>query len=168
MRPLGIATLEDKIVQRAVTEVLNAIYETDFRGFSFGFRPGRKPHDALDALTVGIKQEKVNWVLAADIRGLFISLDHRWLERFLGHALGHPRRRRHPPRQRTFPLAPVSSVAESFHRLDARYPGRFVLGIGAGHRENEADYRKPYEALVDNLDELDRRVCRCSAETWPR
>ena len=70
-RPLGIASLEDKIVQRAVVEVLNAVYEVDFRGFSYGFRPGRKPHDALDALTVGITDRRVNWVLDADIRDFF-------------------------------------------------------------------------------------------------
>jgi hypothetical protein len=67
LRPLGIATLEDKIVQRAVVEVLNAIYEEDFLGFSYGFRPGRSPHDALDALSVGISRKKVNYVLDADI-----------------------------------------------------------------------------------------------------
>ena len=69
LRPLGIATLEDKIVQRALAEVLNAIYEAGFRGFSYGFRPGRSPHDALDALAAGIYRKKVNWVLDADIRG---------------------------------------------------------------------------------------------------
>jgi RNA-directed DNA polymerase len=69
LRPLGIASLEDKIVQRAVVEVLNAIYEADFLGFSYGFRPGRSPHDALDALAVGIEKRKVNWILDADIRG---------------------------------------------------------------------------------------------------
>ena len=68
LRPLGIATLEDKILQRAVVEVLNAIYEEDFLGFSYGFRPGRRPHDALDALTVGIERKKVNWVLDADVK----------------------------------------------------------------------------------------------------
>ena len=68
-RPLGIATLEDKIVQRAVVGVLNAIYEADFRGFSYGFRPGRSPHRALDALATGITAKRVNWVLDADIRG---------------------------------------------------------------------------------------------------
>ena len=73
-RPLGIATLEDKIVQRAVVEVLNAIYEEDFLGFSYGFRPGRKPARALDALAAGIERKKVNWVLDADIRGFFASL----------------------------------------------------------------------------------------------
>jgi RNA-directed DNA polymerase len=82
-RPLGVAALEDKILQRAVVEVLNAIYETDFLGFSYGFRPGRSPHHALDALAVGIRRERVNWVLDTDFREYFSSLDHRWLERFL-------------------------------------------------------------------------------------
>jgi RNA-directed DNA polymerase len=70
-RPLGVAALEDKIVQGAMTEVLNAIYEADFLGFCYGFRPGRSPHDALDALAVGLTRGKVNWVLDADIRGFF-------------------------------------------------------------------------------------------------
>jgi group II intron reverse transcriptase/maturase len=90
-RPLGIATLEDKILQRAVVEVLNAIYEVDFLGFSYGFRPGRSPHDALDALAVGIKGKKVNWVLDADIRDFFTSLDHSWLEKFLEHRIADKR-----------------------------------------------------------------------------
>jgi group II intron reverse transcriptase/maturase len=90
-RPLGIATTEDKIVQSAVVEVLNAIYETDFVGFSYGFRPGRKPHDALDALATGILRKKVNWVLDADIRDFFTSLDHGWLEKFLEHRIGDKR-----------------------------------------------------------------------------
>jgi retron-type reverse transcriptase len=66
---LGIAALEDKIVQQAVVTILNQIYEVDFKGFSYGFRPGRSPHQALDALTVGIQRQRVNWVLDADIRG---------------------------------------------------------------------------------------------------
>ena len=78
-RPLGIATLEDKIVQRAVVGVLNAVYEADFRGFSYGFRPGRRPHDALDALAAGIYRRRVNWVLDADIRDFFGQLDRDWL-----------------------------------------------------------------------------------------
>ncbi len=82
-RPLGIAALEDKIVQRAVAEVLNAIYEVDFLGFSYGFRPGRQAHEALDALAVGIRMRKVNWVLDADIRGYFDSIDHEWLLKFI-------------------------------------------------------------------------------------
>src|SRR5262249_21652214 len=76
LRPLGIAALEDKIVQRAVAEVLNAVYEVDFRGFSYGFRPGRSPHDALDALAVGIQRKRVNWVLDADIRDFLEACSH--------------------------------------------------------------------------------------------
>jgi group II intron reverse transcriptase/maturase len=94
-RPIGVPALEDKIVQRATVEVLNAIYETDFKGFSYGFRPGRGPHDALDALTVGIEWRKVNWVLDADIRGFFDAIDHEWLERFVEHRIGDPRVVRH-------------------------------------------------------------------------
>ena len=91
LRPLGIATLEDKIVQRATVEVLNAVYEEDFRGFSYGFRPGRKPHDALDALTAGIERKKVNWVLDADIRDFFTSVDRGWLMKFLRHRIADER-----------------------------------------------------------------------------
>ena len=90
-RPPGIATLEDKIVQRAVTEVLNAVYEVDFRGFSYGFRPGRSPHQALDALAAGIERKKVNWVLDADIRDFFGQLDRDWLEKFLRHRIADER-----------------------------------------------------------------------------
>jgi RNA-directed DNA polymerase len=90
-RPLGITALEDKILQRAVVEALNAIYEQDFLGFSYGFRPGRKPHDALDALAFGINRKRVNWVLDADFRDYFSSLDHRWLERFLEHRIADRR-----------------------------------------------------------------------------
>jgi len=82
LRPLGVAALEDKILQRAVVEVLNAVYEEDFLGFSYGFRPGRSPHDALDALAVGITRKKVNFVLDADISDFFTGLDQGWLERF--------------------------------------------------------------------------------------
>jgi group II intron reverse transcriptase/maturase len=90
-RPLGIATLEDKIVQRAVVEVLNAIYEEDFLGFSYGFRPGRSPHDALDALEVGISEKKVNWILDADISDFFSTLDRTWLRKFLEHRIADKR-----------------------------------------------------------------------------
>jgi retron-type reverse transcriptase len=82
-RPLGIAALEDKIVQRALVEILNAIYEEDFLGFSYGFRPGRGQHDALDALVVAIETRKVNWILDADIRSFFDTVSHDWLLRFL-------------------------------------------------------------------------------------
>jgi len=91
LRPLGIASLEDKVVQRAVVEVLNAIYEEDFKNFSYGFRPGRGPHQALDALSVGITQRHVNWVLDADISDFFGSLDHGWLRKFLRHRIADPR-----------------------------------------------------------------------------
>jgi len=90
-RPLGIAALEDKIVQRAVVEVLNGIYETDFLGLSYGFRPGRSAHDALDALAAGIYNKKVNWVLDADIRDFFGSLDQSWLLKFLEHRIADRR-----------------------------------------------------------------------------
>lgn len=90
-RPLGVPTLEDKIVQRSVVEVLNAIYEEDFLGFSYGFRPGRSQHDALDALSVCLLKKKVSWVLDADVRGFFDSLDHAWLVKFLEHRIGDQR-----------------------------------------------------------------------------
>jgi RNA-directed DNA polymerase len=87
----SVATLEDKILQRAVVEVLNAVYEADFLGFSYGFRPGRNPHQALDALTAGIYRKKVNWVLDADIRDFFGQLDRDWLRKFLGHRIADTR-----------------------------------------------------------------------------
>ena len=90
-RPLGIAALEDKIVQRALVEVLNAIYEEDFCGFSYGFRPGRSQHDALDALATAITRTQVNWILDADIRSFFDSVSHEWLVRFVEHRIGDPR-----------------------------------------------------------------------------
>ena len=87
LRPLGIAALEDKIVQQAVRVVLECIYEEDFLGFSYGFRPGRSCHRALDALSVGIEKQKVNWILDADIRGFFDNIDHKWLLKFLEHRI---------------------------------------------------------------------------------
>jgi RNA-directed DNA polymerase len=90
-RPLGIACLEDKIVQHAVVSVLSAIYEGDFLGFSYGFRPGRGPHDALDALAVGLVKQKVWWVLNADIQQFYDTLDRHWLRRFLQHRIGDKR-----------------------------------------------------------------------------
>ena len=80
-----------RLVQRAVVEVLNAIYEQDFLGFSYGFRPKRSPHQALDALTVGIETRRVNWVLDADIRAFFDTLDHEWLIRFVEHRVADRR-----------------------------------------------------------------------------
>ena len=90
-RPLAVAALEDKIVQRATAAVLNAIYEEDFLGFSYGFRPGRSQHDALDALVVGITSTKVNYILDADIRSFFDAVSQEWLVRFLEHRIGDPR-----------------------------------------------------------------------------
>jgi len=90
-RPLGIAALEDKIVQRAVVQVLNTIYEEDFLGFSYGFRPGRGQHDALDALAVGITSTKVNWIVDADIAGFFDAVSHEWLMRFVEHRVADRR-----------------------------------------------------------------------------
>jgi RNA-directed DNA polymerase len=90
-RPLGIAALEDKIVQQAVVTILNQIYEIDFKGFSYGFRPGRNPHQALDALSVGITRKKVNWMLDADIRGFFDNLSHEWAVKFIEHRVADRR-----------------------------------------------------------------------------
>jgi group II intron reverse transcriptase/maturase len=90
-RPLGVTSLEDKIVQRATVEVLNAIYETDFLGFSYGFRPGRSQHNALDALYTALLTRKVNWVLEVDIRGFFDAIDHGWLVKFLEHRIADQR-----------------------------------------------------------------------------
>lgn len=90
-RPLGIAALEDKIVQRAVVDVLNAIYEGDFLGFSYGFRPGRSQHDALDALATAITSTPVNWILDADLKSFFDSVSQEWLVRFIEHRVGDQR-----------------------------------------------------------------------------
>jgi RNA-directed DNA polymerase len=91
LRPLGVPALEDKLVQRAVVAVLPAIYEVACLGFSYGFRPGRSPHQALDALTVGITTKKVSWVLDADIRGFLDTLDHGWLVKFVEHRVADRR-----------------------------------------------------------------------------
>jgi len=90
-RALGIAALEDKIVQHAAVTILNEIYENDFLGFSYGFRPGRSQHQALDALTVGITRRRVNWILDLDIRGFFDNMSHEWIVKFVEHRVGDPR-----------------------------------------------------------------------------
>jgi RNA-directed DNA polymerase len=90
-RPLGIAALEDKVVQQAVVTILNEIYEVDFKGFSYGFRPSRSPHQALDALSVGLHRKRVNWVLDADIRGFFDNMSHEWTVKFIEHRVGDRR-----------------------------------------------------------------------------
>src|SRR3982750_1432539 len=89
-RPLGIAALEDKIVPQAVVTLLNQIYEEDFRGFSYGFRPGRSPHQALDALSVALTRRRVNFVLDCDRRGFFDNLSQEWLPRVLHNCVGAP------------------------------------------------------------------------------
>jgi len=94
-RPLGVTALEDKIVQRATANVLNAIYEVDFHGFSYGFRPGCSPHQALDALYGGIMTRKVSWIMDADIRGYFDAIDHQWLMKFVKHRIADKRVLRH-------------------------------------------------------------------------
>ena len=94
-RPIGIPVLEDKIVQRATVAVLNSVYESDFLGFSYGFRPGRSCHMALDALAVGIRARKVSWILDADIRSFFDTLDHECLIKFIEHRIADPRVIRH-------------------------------------------------------------------------
>jgi len=90
-RPLGVTALEDKIVQRAAVEVLNAIYETDFLGFSYGFRPKRSQHRALDALYTGLLTRKVSWVLDLDIRSFFDKISHEWLVKFVEHRIADGR-----------------------------------------------------------------------------
>ena len=90
-RPIGIAALEDKVVQQAVVTILNEIYEVDFRGFSYGFRPGRSPHAALDALSVGLYRKKVNWILDADIRSFFDRMSHEWTMKFVQHRVADKR-----------------------------------------------------------------------------
>jgi RNA-directed DNA polymerase len=90
-RPLGVPVLEDKLVQKSAAEVMNAIYETDFRSFSYGYRPGQSQHNCLDALYVGLLTCKVNWVLDADIKGFFDSLNHEWLIKFVEHRIGDDR-----------------------------------------------------------------------------
>ncbi len=88
---MGIAALEDKIVQQAVVTILNQIYEVDFQGFSYGFRPGRGPHQALDALSVGIESKRVSWVLDCDVQKCFDTLSHDWLDKFIKHRVADPR-----------------------------------------------------------------------------
>lgn len=90
-RPLGIAALEDKVAQQALVMVLQQIYEVDFKGYSYGFRPGRSQHDALDALTVGLTERPVQWILDADIQSFFDEIDHEWMLQFLEHRIGDPR-----------------------------------------------------------------------------
>ena len=113
-RPLGIAALDDKIVQQAVVTVLTPIYEANFLGFSYGFRPGRNQHQALDAVVVGMQTKRVNWVLDADIKAFFDTVDHAWMMRFLGHRIGDRRVLRLIRKWLT------AGVVESGHKIDVR------------------------------------------------
>jgi hypothetical protein len=113
-RPLGIAALEDKIVQQAVVTVLTPIYEANFLGFSYGFRPGRNQHQALDAVAVGIQKKRVNWVLDADIKAFFDTVDHAWMMRFLEHRIGDTRVLRWVRKWLT------AGVVENGHKTDVR------------------------------------------------
>jgi len=90
-RPLGVAALEDKLVQYAVVTILNQIYEEDFLNFSYGFRPGRSQHEALDALSYALLKKKVNYIVEADVRSFFDNLDKSWMIRFIGHRVADPR-----------------------------------------------------------------------------
>ena len=90
-RPLGIAALEDKIIQRAVVRILEQIYEEDFLGFWYGFRPGRGPHQALDALNVAIERRRVRWIVDADIRGFYDNVAHEWVLKFIQHRVADRR-----------------------------------------------------------------------------
>jgi hypothetical protein len=142
LRPLGIATLEDKIVQRASPVVVNAIDEVDFRGFCYGFRPGRSPHDALDALAVGISGKRVSWVGDADIRDFFGRLDRVWLRRFLQHRIADERVGRLIGRW----LAAGSSTTASGRR---RWRGRRRgIGVAAARRRVPARCPGPVGRLV--------------------
>jgi len=94
-RPIGVPTLEDKIVQRAAAEVIGAVFDADFKGFSYGFRPARSAHNALDAVVVGLKRKKIGWILDADIRGFFDTIDHGWLMKFVEHRIADQRVHRH-------------------------------------------------------------------------
>ena len=113
-RPLGIAALEDKIVQQAVVTVLMPIYEANFLGFSYGFRPGRNQHQALDAVVVGMQTKRVNWVLDADIKAFFDTVDHTWVMRFLEHRIGDTRVLRLIRKWLT------AGVVENGHKIEVR------------------------------------------------
>jgi len=141
-RPIGVPALEDKIVQRAATEVLGAVYDADFLGFSYGFRPRRGAHNALDALSVGMSRRRVNWVLDADIRGFFDAIDHGWLVKFIEHRIADQRVVRHVQKWlkagvleegcRTYPEA-GSPQGGSISPLLANIYLHYVLDLWADH-----------------------------------
>jgi retron-type reverse transcriptase len=159
-RPLAVAALEDKIVQRATATLLNAIYEEDFLGFSYGFRPGRGTHDALDALVVGIESRKVNWILDADIRAFFDTISQEWLTRFLEHRIGDRRIIRLIQKwlkagilANIYLFYVLDLFAERWRRREAtgdviivRYADDFIVGF-----EHEADARRFLDLLRERM-----------------
>src|SRR6476659_10383011 len=170
-RPLAIAAQEDKIVQRATVAVLNAIYEEDLLGFSYGFRPGRGTHDALDALVVGIESTKVNWILDADIRSFFDEISQDWLVRFLEHRIGDRRIIRQIQKwlkagiledgvltvsERGTGQGAVISPLLAWRRREAtgdmiivRYADDFIVGF-----QHEADARRFLDTMRERLQEF--------------
>src|SRR6187402_62262 len=162
-RPLAIAALEDKIVQRATVAVLNAIYEEDFLGFSYGFRPGRGTHDALDALVVGIKSTKVNWILDADIRSFFDEISQQWLVRILEHGIVTGSEKGTGQGAVVSPLLAnvylhyvLDLWAERWRRREAtgdmiivRYADDFIVGF-----QHEADARRFLDMMRERLQEF--------------
>jgi group II intron reverse transcriptase/maturase len=163
-RPLRIASIEDKIVQQAVTTVLSTIYEEDFLGFSYGFRQGRGQHDALDALTTGITSQKVDWILDADIVSFFDEIDHDWMMRFLEHRIADRRilqlirrwlkagviedGRRQPSQKGTPQGAVISPLLANIYHLSASC----LRSVDTGLAESTTTW-------LCNCDSLCRRQC---------
>src|SRR3954471_21348025 len=130
-RPLAVAALEDKLVQRATAAILNAIYEEDFLGFSYGFRPGRGSHDALDALCVGITSKKVNFILDADIQSFFDTVSQEWLIRFVEHRIGDKR---------------ITRQVQKWLKVGVLKDG-IVMGSDKGNRAGRGDLAAPGQHL---------------------
>jgi len=155
-RPLAVAALEDKIVQRATAAVLNAIYEEDFLGFSYGFRPGRGAHDALDALAVALTSRKVNFVLDADIWSFFDTVNHDWLIRFLEHRIGDRRIMISPLLANVYLHYVFDLWAERWRRREAtgdviivRYADDFLVGF-----QHVADARRFWDDMRKRFEEF--------------
>jgi RNA-directed DNA polymerase len=175
-RPLGVPVLEDKLVQRATVEVLNAIYETDFLGFSYGFRLGRSQHNALDALYAGLLTKKVNWVLDVDIRGFFDSLSHEWLVKFVEHRVADRRVVRLIQKWLKCSKARSHSSGCESHRQNR--PGTVVV-ISSGEKGNQLAGSLEVKASVpgitpgqirtggERLDRLQQKRTRKPRKFWP-
>ncbi|WP_420801099.1 reverse transcriptase domain-containing protein [Pseudomonas chlororaphis] len=159
-RPQGVTALEDKIVQTAVVQVLNAIYEQNFLGLSYGFRPGRGQHDALDALSVGIQNSRVRWILDVDIRAFFDTIDHKWMMCFLQHRIADRRvlgliarwlrtgvienGKRVPTKQGTPQGAPISPLLANIylHYVDGFVDQAMAWAYGTGRDDRRAVRRR--------------------------